>query len=59
MVFQRGHPSDYDRWGAEEGMSTWDYAHCLPYFQRLETSDIGESGMVRGYNGPQRLERGR
>ena len=58
MVFQRGHPSDYDRWGAEEGMSTWDYAHCLPYFQRLETSDIGESGAVRGYNGPQRLERG-
>ena len=39
-------------------MSTWDYAHCLPYFQRLETSDIGESGAVRGYNGPQRLERG-
>ena len=58
MVFQRGHPSDYDRWGAEAGMSTWDYAHCLPYFQRLETSDIGESGTVRGYSGPQRLERG-
>jgi choline dehydrogenase len=58
MVFQRGHPSDYDRWGAEAGMSTWDYEHCLPYFQRLETSDIGESGGVRGYSGPQRLERG-
>ena len=58
MVFQRGHPSDYDRWGAEAGMSTWDYEHCLPYFQRLETSDIGESGAVRGYSGPQRLERG-
>jgi choline dehydrogenase len=58
MVFQRGHPLDYERWGADPGMVDWDYAHCLPYFKRLETSAIGSAGSVRGYGGPQRLERG-
>jgi choline dehydrogenase len=58
MVFQRGHPLDYDRWGADPGMDAWDYAHCLPYFKRLETSAIGSAGSVRGYGGPLRLERG-
>ncbi len=36
MIFQRGNPLDYERWAADEGMSTWDYAHCLPYFKRME-----------------------
>ncbi len=36
MIFQRGNPLDYERWGADEGMETWDYAHCLPYFKRME-----------------------
>ena len=36
MIFQRGNPLDYDRWGADPGMGTWDYAHCLPYFMRME-----------------------
>jgi choline dehydrogenase len=58
MVFQRGHPLDYDRWGADAGMKTWDYAHCLPYFKRLESSAIGGAGALRGYDGPQVLERG-
>jgi choline dehydrogenase len=58
MVFQRGHPLDYERWGADPGMGSWDYAHCLPYFKRLETSAIGSAGSVRGYGGPLRLERG-
>jgi len=26
----------FDRWGAESGTPEWDYAHCLPYFRRLE-----------------------
>ena len=37
MIFQRGNPLDYERWGADPGMETWDYAHCLPYFKRMET----------------------
>ena len=36
MIFQRGNPLDYERWGADPGMSSWDYAHCLPYFKRME-----------------------
>ena len=34
MIFQRGNPMDYERWGADPGMETWDYAHCLPYFKQ-------------------------
>ncbi len=37
MIFQRGNPLDYERWAAEPGMSTWSYAHCLPYFKRMES----------------------
>ncbi len=33
MIFQRGNPMDFERWAADPGMGTWDYAHCLPYFQ--------------------------
>ena len=36
MIFQRGNPLDYERWAADPGMSSWDYAHCLPYFKRME-----------------------
>ena len=36
MIFQRGNPLDYERWAADPGMSTWSYAHCLPYFRRME-----------------------
>ena len=37
MIFQRGNPMDYERWAADPGMKEWDYAHCLPYFKRMET----------------------
>ena len=33
MIFQRGNPLDYERWGADPGMQRWNYAHCLPYFK--------------------------
>src|SRR6185437_1670122 len=36
MIFQRGNPLDYERWAADEGMADWDFAHCLPYFKRME-----------------------
>ncbi len=41
MIFQRGNPLDYERWAADPGMETWDYAHCLPYFKRMETCLAG------------------
>jgi choline dehydrogenase len=53
MIFQRGNPLDYERWGLEE----WDYAHCLPYFKKMETCLAGANDW-RGGDGPIVLERG-
>jgi choline dehydrogenase len=57
MIFQRGNPMDYERWAADPGMETWDYAHCLPYFKRMETCTAGADAW-RGDSGPLVLERG-
>jgi len=57
MIFQRGNPLDYERWAADKGMETWDYAHCLPYFKRMETCLAGADEW-RGGTGPLVLERG-
>jgi choline dehydrogenase len=57
MVYLRGHPRDFDRW-ASGGLPTWDYAHCLPYFRRAETSDRG-GNYYRGDSGPLSTEQGR
>lgn len=57
MIFQRGNPMDYERWAADAGMSHWDYAHCLPYFKRMETCLAGGDEW-RGDDGPLGLERG-
>jgi choline dehydrogenase len=59
MIFQRGNPMDYERWAGDPGMETWDYAHCLPYFRRMESctaADLGDPW--RGHSGPLHLERG-
>jgi len=58
MIFQRGNPLDYERWGADPGMKEWDYAHCLPYFKRMENCLADGSGVFRGHDGPLVLERG-
>jgi choline dehydrogenase len=57
MIFQRGNPMDYERWAADPGMHGWDFAHCLPYFKRLETCFAGADDW-RGGDGPIPLERG-
>src|SRR5690242_1994803 len=59
MIFQRGNPLDYERWGADPGMSSWDFAHCLPYFIRMENClAAGTDDAFRGHSGPLVLERG-
>ena len=59
MIFQRGNPLDYERWAADPGMATWDYAHCLPYFNRMENCLASDADDVfRGHDGPLALERG-
>ena len=57
MIFQRGNPMDYERWASDAGMSRWDYAHCLPYFKRMENCLAGANEW-RGGDGPLVLERG-
>jgi choline dehydrogenase len=59
MIFQRGNPLDYERWAADPGMETWDYAHCLPYFKRMEACLAARAADVyRAHSGPLALERG-
>jgi choline dehydrogenase len=59
MIFQRGNPLDYERWAADPGMETWSYAHCLPYFKRMEDcTAAAPDDPWRGHGGPLTLERG-
>ncbi|MFI7616945.1 choline dehydrogenase [Nonomuraea terrae] len=58
MIFQRGNPLDYERWAADPGMKQWDYAHCLPYFKRMESCLADPGTPFRGDAGPLKLERG-
>jgi choline dehydrogenase len=59
MIFQRGNPLDYERWAADDGMADWDYAHCLPYFKRMENClAAADDDPFRGKDGPLVLERG-
>jgi choline dehydrogenase len=57
MIFQRGNPLDYERWASDTGAESWDFAHCLPYFKKLETCLAGADEW-RGGDGPIVLERG-
>lgn len=50
MVYQRGHPSDYDRWAAL-GNTGWGYADVLPYFKKAQHQERGESEH-HGVGGP-------
>jgi choline dehydrogenase len=59
MIFQRGNPLDYERWAADPGLETWSYAHCLPYFRRMEDATAAApDDPFRGHGGPLVLERG-
>jgi choline dehydrogenase len=59
QIFQRGNPLDYERWAADPGMDSWDFAHCLPYFKKMETAlAAAPDDPWRGHDGPLVLERG-
>lgn len=53
MVYNRGNRADFDGW-AEQGLPDWSYAHCLPYFKKMETFDRGEDA-YRGGSGPMKI----
>lgn len=57
MIFQRGNPLDFEKWSADQGMERWDYAHCLPYFKKMEASRDRDQAF-RGEKGPLHLEKG-
>ncbi|XP_075431004.1 choline dehydrogenase, mitochondrial [Ascaphus truei] len=57
MVYIRGHAEDYNRWN-KEGATGWDYSHCLPYFKKSQTHELGPDG-YRGENGPLHVSRGK
>jgi len=57
MIFQRGNRLDYDAWAQKPGLERWSYAHCLPYFKRMESCADGDDA-YRGRSGPLVLERG-
>src|SRR3954451_10732764 len=55
MIFNRGNPMDYDGWAAD-GLVDWDFAHCLPYFRKMETFADGANEW-RGGDGPMHIAR--
>ena len=56
MIVQRGNPLDYQRWAKDPGMESWDYAHCLPYFKRLEHA-LGAMPMEEVWRAKDELDR--
>ena len=50
MVYQRGHPANYDRWAAL-GNAGWSYAEVLPFFRRMQHQQRGASAH-HGVGGP-------
>lgn len=57
MVYVRGHAEDYERW-QRQGAAGWGYAHCLPYFRRAQSHELGAS-RYRGDRGPLHVSRGK
>ena len=55
MLFVRGARSDYDAWAAA-GNPGWSFDDVLPYFKRLERSELGEDPW-RGREGPMHVSR--
>lgn len=55
MIFNRGNPMDYDGW-ADDGLTDWSFAHCLPYFRRMEQFEDGADDW-RGGSGPLKITR--
>jgi len=58
MAYVRGHAMDYDRWAEDPELANWSYRHCLPYFRRAETRDLGPDA-YHGGEGPLHVTTGK
>lgn len=52
-ICNRGQAADYDSW-AQLGCTGWSFQDVLPFFKKLERSDVG-TGDLRGRSGPVRV----
>ncbi len=50
MVYNRGHPKDYDDWAAM-GNPGWSYREVLPYFLRSENNETFRNSPYHGVGG--------
>ena len=57
MAYVRGHALDYNGWADKESLQDWSYAHCLPYFRKAETRDLGADD-YHGGDGPLHVSTG-
>jgi choline dehydrogenase len=53
LIYNRGQRMDYNTW-AQMGCQGWAYDDVLPYFKKLESTEIG-SDEYRGRDGPMRV----
>ncbi len=51
MIYIRGNAMDFEKWASFPGLESWSFAHCLPYFRRLEHCLKG-GDEYRGADGP-------
>ncbi|KAK0064398.1 glucose dehydrogenase [FAD quinone] [Biomphalaria pfeifferi] len=54
MQYVRASRHDYDRWAKYTNSEGWDYYHVLPYFKKLEDTQIEgiQNSVFRGQGGP-------
>jgi choline dehydrogenase len=57
MVYIRGNAQDYNGWAEKHNLPEWTYAHCLPYFKKAETREVGGDD-YRGSDGPLHVHTG-
>jgi len=57
MVYIRGNAEDYNGWAEKHNLPDWTYAHCLPYFKKSETREVG-GNEYRGNEGPLHVHTG-
>ena len=50
MMYERGHPSNYDEWANITGDSSWKYANLLQFFKKSENY-MGKYTSSRGQHG--------